>query len=152
MAYVYSQPPLFLSDELQYDAGVLGGVLLHKPFLDAIGNPTGVYIIPMISSSYSLAACVTSFFVAFVAFKIGRRGTIILGCIVAVIGSVIQSSSYSVAQLIVGRICTVSSKILRVFGCADHGRGSQLVASQVLFLHIWQRLVSRLVIEGLPML
>ncbi|KUJ12466.1 MFS transporter [Mollisia scopiformis] len=89
-----------------YDAGVLGGVLLHKPFLDAIGNPTGVYIIPMISSSYSLAACVTSFFVAFVAFKIGRRGTIILGCVVAVIGSVIQSSSYSVAQLIVGRICT----------------------------------------------
>jgi MFS family permease len=73
----------------QYDAGVLGGVLLHKPFLDAIENPTGVYIIPLISSSYSLDACVTSFFVAFIAFRMGRRGTIILGCIAAVIGSVI---------------------------------------------------------------
>jgi MFS family permease len=93
---------------VKYDAGVLGGVLLHKPFLDAIGNPTGVYIIPMISSSYSLAACVTSFFVAFVAFRIGRRGTIILGCVAAVVGSVIQASLYSVAQLIVERICTVS--------------------------------------------
>ena len=89
-----------------YDAGVLGGVLLHKPFLDAIGNPTGEYIIPMISSSYSLAACVTSLIVGTFAFKIGRRGTVILGCVAAVIGSIIQSASYSVAQLIVGRICT----------------------------------------------
>lgn len=31
-----------------------------------------------------------------------------MGCIAAVIGSVIQASSYSVAQLIVGRIATVS--------------------------------------------
>jgi MFS family permease len=61
----------------------------------------------MISSSYSLAACVTSLVVSTFAFQIGRRGTVILGCVAAVIGSVIQSASYSVAQLIVGRICTV---------------------------------------------
>lgn len=89
-----------------YDAGVLGGVLLHKPFLDAIGNPTGVYVIPMIVASYDLAACVTAVGVAFFAFNIGRRGTVILGNIVAIIGSVLQASSYSVAQLIVGRLCT----------------------------------------------
>lgn len=89
-----------------YDAGVLGGVLLHPPFLNAIGNPTGVYVIPMIVASYDLAACVTAVGVAFFAFNIGRRGTVILGNIVAVIGSVIQASSYSVSQLIVGRLCT----------------------------------------------
>jgi MFS family permease len=104
----HSEASLKVLKDLQYDAGVLGGVLLHKPFLDAIGNPSGVYIIPMISSSYSLAACVTSLFVATFAFQIGRRWTIILGCIVAVIGSIIQTSAYSVAQLIVGRVCTVS--------------------------------------------
>lgn len=60
----------------------------------------------MISSSYSLAAFVTSVVVGFFAFRLGRRGTIILGNIAAVIGSVIQSSSYSIAQLIVGRCCT----------------------------------------------
>ncbi len=60
----------------------------------------------MISSSYALAACVTSLFITTFTFKIGRRGTVILGCIAAVIGSVIQSASYSVAQLIVGRVCT----------------------------------------------
>ncbi|KAF2098490.1 MFS transporter [Rhizodiscina lignyota] len=60
----------------------------------------------MIVASYDLAACVTSIGIAFFAFNIGRRGTVILGNIVAVIGSVLQASSYSVAQMIVGRLCT----------------------------------------------
>ncbi|KAK3057097.1 hypothetical protein LTR09_002135 [Extremus antarcticus] len=89
-----------------YDAGVLGGVLLHPPFLEAIGNRTGDYVIPMIVASYDLAACVTAIGVAFFAFNIGRRGTVVLGKIVAIIGSVIQASSYSVSQLIVVRLCT----------------------------------------------
>ena len=60
----------------------------------------------MIVASYDLAACVTAVVVMFFAFNIGRRGTVILGNIAAVIGSVIQASSYSVSQLIVGRLCT----------------------------------------------
>lgn len=35
---------------------------------------------------------------------IGRRWTIMLGCVVLTIGAAIQCSAYSVAQLIVGRI------------------------------------------------
>lgn len=31
-----------------YDASVLGGMLLHKPFQEAMGNPTGPWIYPMI--------------------------------------------------------------------------------------------------------
>ena len=34
-----------------YDAGVLGGMLLHKPFQAAMGNPTGVWVYPMIIAS-----------------------------------------------------------------------------------------------------
>lgn len=60
----------------------------------------------MITASYDLAACVTAVVVMFFAFNIGRRGTVILGNIAAVIGSVIQASSYSVGQLIAGRLCT----------------------------------------------
>jgi MFS family permease len=89
-----------------YDAGVLGGVLLHKPFLDAIGNPKGTYTIALITSSYSLAACITALIVSTFAFRIGRRGTVLLGCVAAVIGSAIQASVYSIAQLVVGRVCT----------------------------------------------
>ncbi|OAG06873.1 MFS transporter [Paraphaeosphaeria sporulosa] len=89
-----------------YDAGVLGGVLLHPPFLDAIGRPKDVWTIPMITASYDLAACVTALAILPFTFRIGRRGTILLGNLAAVFGAVIQASSYSVAQLIVGRLVT----------------------------------------------
>jgi MFS family permease len=80
--------------------------LLHPPFLNAIGNPKGVWVIPMITASYDLAAFVTAVAIAPFTFRLGRRWTIIMGNIVAVFGSVIQASSYSVAQLIVGRLLT----------------------------------------------
>ncbi|RFU25408.1 hypothetical protein B7463_g10928, partial [Scytalidium lignicola] len=89
-----------------YDAGVLGGLLTHRPFLNALGNPTGNWTIPMVSSSYTLAACVTSLFATGFAFHIGRRGCIILGCIGAIVGASIQASSFGVPQIIVGRLVT----------------------------------------------
>ncbi|KAF2111049.1 hypothetical protein BDV96DRAFT_634855 [Lophiotrema nucula] len=51
-----------------YDAGVLGGAQITKPFLHAMGNPTGTYVIPMIASSYTLAATVCRLFVSILAF------------------------------------------------------------------------------------
>ena len=53
MGYVHdSLSPVPLLRLFKYDAGVLSGVLLH--FLDAIGNPTGVYIIPKLLQSGSM--------------------------------------------------------------------------------------------------
>jgi MFS family permease len=90
-----------------YDAGVLGGVLLHPPFLDAIGlNNPGPYTIPLIVSAYSLSACITALAISFFTFRIGRKWTIIMGNIAAVIGSIIQSTAYGIPQLVVGRIVT----------------------------------------------
>lgn len=62
--------------DYEYDAGVLGGVLLHQPFLDAIGNPKGVYVIPMITASYDLAAFISAVAIAPFTFRLGRRWTI----------------------------------------------------------------------------
>ncbi|OAA65316.1 MFS transporter [Niveomyces insectorum RCEF 264] len=115
-----------------FDAGVVGGMLLHKPFQDAMGNPTGVWIYPMIVASYDLAAFVTSIVIASFTMKIGRRGTIIMGNTVAVFGAVLQASSYSVAQMIVGRLLTgfaigsISSAVpiyLSECGSKAHDRG-----------------------------
>jgi hypothetical protein len=56
---------------------------------------------------------------------------VILGCIAAIVGSVIQSASFSVAQLIVGRICTVCWRIPRYkFDKADRYRDLRLDVSQ----------------------
>jgi MFS family permease len=87
-----------------YDAGVLGGLLAYPPFLNAIGNPTDAWTIPMIASSYTLAACVVSPFVSTFAFYSGRRGCMILGCLLVIVGAVVQAASYSVGQMIAGRV------------------------------------------------
>ncbi|RVX74849.1 hypothetical protein B0A52_01126 [Exophiala mesophila] len=87
-----------------YDAGVLGGVQTTKPFLDAIGHPTGTYVIPMIASSYTLAAAVCSLAVSVLGMPLGRRGCILMGDGLVIVGAAIQASSWSVAQMIASRI------------------------------------------------
>lgn len=87
-----------------YDAGVLGGVQTTKPFLDAMGQPTGTYVIPMIASSYTLAAAVCSLAVSVLGMPLGRRGCILAGNALVIVGAAIQASSWSVAQIIVGRV------------------------------------------------
>lgn len=122
---------------------MLGGVVLYQPFLDAIGNPTSKWIIPMIGSSYSLAAFFSSLATTAFALRIGRRGTIILGNILAVIGSVIQASSHSVAQLIVGRVFTgfaigcIASAVptyLNETGMEDEDRGKANAFNAILLI------------------
>ncbi|KAF9889461.1 hypothetical protein FE257_007363 [Aspergillus nanangensis] len=87
-----------------YDAGVLGGVQETKPFHEALGNPKGAYIIPMVASSYTLAATVCSLITSILGMPLGRRGCILLGDILVVIGGSLQASAWSVAQIIAGRV------------------------------------------------
>ncbi|KAK3187241.1 hypothetical protein K4F52_003872 [Lecanicillium sp. MT-2017a] len=87
-----------------YDAGVLGGIQETDSFRNAIGNPQGAFVIPIIASIYNLAAFASSMFTAFVGMKIGRRLTIVLGNVCIIIGAIIQASTFSVGQIIVGRI------------------------------------------------
>jgi MFS family permease len=99
--------PLYIATDdrsKSYDAGVLGGVQTTKPFLRAMGNPTGTYVIPMIASSYTLAATVCSLFVAVVGMPLGRRNIILLGNLCVIIGAILQASAWSVPHIIVGRI------------------------------------------------
>ena len=44
--------------------------------------------------------------VSFFGMKIGRKGTILLGCLLICIGALLQASTYSVGQIIFGRIVT----------------------------------------------
>lgn len=106
-----------------YDAGVLGGVQNTQPFLNAMGNPTGSFVIPMIASSCKisfaqcieslltvpdiLAATVMSVGVMFVGMPLGRRWCIMAGDILVIVGSAIQASSMSVPQIIVARCLCV---------------------------------------------
>ncbi|KAF2106883.1 general substrate transporter [Lophiotrema nucula] len=87
-----------------YDAGVLGGIQATPQFHAAIGNPQGVYMIPIIASIYNLAAAIMSLAVTLFGMSLGRRKTILLGDFLICVGAALQASTYSVAQIIVGRI------------------------------------------------
>ncbi|KAJ5365537.1 hypothetical protein N7517_008423 [Penicillium concentricum] len=87
-----------------YQAGILGGVQDTKQYRDALGNPEGTEIIPMIASSYTLAATVMSIVVVVVGMPLGRRNSILLGAVLIFFGGIIQAASYSVAQIIVARV------------------------------------------------
>lgn len=71
-------------------------------------NPEGAEIIPMIASSYTLAATVMSIVVVVVGMPLGRRNSILLGTVLIFFGGIIQAASYSVAQIIVARVICVS--------------------------------------------
>lgn len=73
-----------------------------------MGNPTGPWIIPMIASSYTLGAAVCSMAVTMIGLPLGRRNCILLGDAFVIVGGIIQASSFSVAQIIVGRVLCVS--------------------------------------------
>lgn len=88
-----------------YDAGVLGGIQTSSEFLDAIGNPTDSWTIPIIASIFNLAAAVMSLAVTFFGMRLGRKNTILLGNILLCIGSILQATTFSVGQILAGRIC-----------------------------------------------
>lgn len=89
-----------------WDAGVLGGIQETPQFRAAIGNPQGAFTIPIIAAVYNLAAGVMSLLVITFGMKLGRKNTIQLGNFLICIGGLLQASTYSVAQIIVGRIVT----------------------------------------------
>jgi predicted MFS family arabinose efflux permease len=63
----------------------------------------------MIASSYTLAAAVCSLMVTMIGMPLGRRNCILLGNACVIVGGSLQASSWSVGQMIAGRIVCVSS-------------------------------------------
>jgi hypothetical protein len=93
-----------------YDAGVLAGVQSTEPFLSAIGHPErdSAIIIPMIASSYTLGAWIMSMLISFIGSPMGRRNCILAGNLCVLVGGTLQAATFSVAQIIVGRVICVS--------------------------------------------
>merc|ERR1712032_1213869 len=87
-----------------WDAGVLGGVLLTKSFQSAMKAPDATTT-AMIVASFLLASwlgCVTA--ASPWSDCVGRRVWVMAGAAIQIIGTIISASSYSVGQLIAGRV------------------------------------------------
>jgi MFS family permease len=88
-----------------YDQGVFGGLITNKDFLDIFGHPRPGFM-GIIVSIYNLG-CLFGCILNFIAGdRLGRRKAIWSAMLFISIGAVIQCSSYSVVQLMIGRFIT----------------------------------------------
>ncbi|KAJ5515018.1 Major facilitator superfamily domain general substrate transporter [Penicillium fimorum] len=81
----------------------------------------------MVASSYTLAATICALAVSWLGMPLGRRGCIVLGDTLVIIGGILQASSWSVAQIIVGRVICAEMSL------TEKERGPE-VAFQCIFL------------------
>ncbi|KAJ7480037.1 MFS sugar transporter [Mycena galericulata] len=100
-----------------FNNGVAGGLLdlpswvALFPQIDTV-NTTGAkkarntHIQGTVVAVYTLGALFGALSCTFIGDKLGRKRTIMLGALVTCIGSILQASSFSFAQLIVGRLIT----------------------------------------------
>ncbi|KAL4881833.1 general substrate transporter [Aspergillus karnatakaensis] len=85
-----------------YDQGVFGALIKNPNFQETFDHPSPM-VIGQITATYDLGC----FFGAILAMaygdQVGRRLAILLGCLILVIGAVLQTAAYSVPQMIIGR-------------------------------------------------
>ncbi|KAI0440504.1 hexose carrier protein [Xylaria telfairii] len=91
-----------------YDQGVFSGVVITQDYLDVhnLDGPGKTNIRSIVTSIYTIGC----FFGALLAFSIGenlgRRKTIVIGAIIMTVGAILQTTSFTVPHMIVGRIVT----------------------------------------------
>lgn len=86
-----------------YDQGFFGGILTNSAFLDQFKNP-GPTLTGQIVALYDVGCMMGCLLSMFYGDRLGRRRAILFGTTILIIGAIIQSSSYTVAQIIIGRI------------------------------------------------
>ncbi|KAK9380324.1 sugar transporter STL1 [Kockiozyma suomiensis] len=87
-----------------YDLGFMGGLTTNEKFLNDFGNPQSTFL-GFLVSSYEVGATFGALFQYWMADYLGgRKPANMIGLSIVIIGAVIQTSSFSRAQFIVGRI------------------------------------------------
>ncbi|KAH3669255.1 hypothetical protein OGAPHI_001376 [Ogataea philodendri] len=124
-----------------FDQGVMSGLLTgdaftHQfPAIDTTDNGHGSSSLQgTVVAIYEIGCFFGALFSFVFGERLGRRWSIMLGCITLSVGAAIQTSSYSIAQLIVGRIVaglgngmnTATIPVWHSEICKAHNRGREL--------------------------
>jgi MFS family permease len=92
-----------------YDQGVFSGVIVTPYFLTVFNNPDA-NLLGVVNSIFDIGGALGAGFCFCFGNILGRRRTIMLGCTVVIVGSILQGTSKAIAQLLVAsmfRECTV---------------------------------------------
>ncbi|KAL5338746.1 general substrate transporter [Aspergillus crustosus] len=86
-----------------YDGSLMGSITVMPHFQATMGNQNTGWQVSVMTSLYSVGSILTTPFAAAVSDRWGRRIGMVFGCFGIIIGSVIAASSFSLAQVTVGR-------------------------------------------------
>ncbi|KAJ4393494.1 hypothetical protein N0V93_002706 [Gnomoniopsis smithogilvyi] len=87
-----------------YDQGVMAGVLVSPDFLAVFPSTSNASVSGITSSCFFLGAGAGAIAAFILGDKLGRRKTIALGILCNTIGSLLQTVSWSLEQMIIGRL------------------------------------------------
>ncbi|KAA8646687.1 sugar porter family MFS transporter [Aspergillus tanneri] len=117
-----------------YDQGVFGGLLSNRHFLETFNYPSPT-IQGQIVATYDIGCIIGTLLSIFIGDKLGRRRCILVGCVILIIGGILQASSYSLPPMIVGRVVagigngmnTIAIPIWQCETAKAHHRGKLIV-------------------------
>lgn len=89
-----------------YDSGVMTDVIASQNFLTFFNTDSTSPTIGAINSTFSGGAVFGSLFGGLIMDKYGRKLTIVVGGLICTVGAVLQTASYHLAMMLVGRILT----------------------------------------------
>lgn len=88
-----------------YDQGVMSGVVISKIWLAQMGHPSTI-MLSTITALYDVGAVFGAICAAVLGDRLGRKRTLILGCAVLIVGTILMASCYERIQMMFGRVLT----------------------------------------------
>ncbi|KAI6819476.1 general substrate transporter [Hortaea werneckii] len=89
-----------------YDQGVFSGVIVSDDFLQLHGIAGKSELISITTAIYNIGCFLGAIVAAGYGDRWGRKLTIMIGTTIMAVGAILQTSSFSLAQMMVGRIVT----------------------------------------------
>lgn len=86
-----------------YDLGFMGGLTTSPTFLAMFNNPSPS-LLGFLVASYEVGAMLGALFLFLMGDRFGRKPNNMSGAVIVSVGAILQSSSYSLGQFLVGRI------------------------------------------------
>ena len=84
----------------------LGGVVVSEDFLKVhdLEGPTKTTTLSTVTAIYDIGCFVGAVMAFTIGERLGRKSAILLGTTIMAVGTLIQTTSYSLPQIIIGRI------------------------------------------------
>lgn len=87
-----------------YDQGVFGGVIVTPDFIQTLGLHNKTSLVGTITAIYDIGCFFGAISAYFIGDMLGRKRTVLLGTTIMSVGALLQITTYSVPQMIVGRV------------------------------------------------